>query len=56
MTMSLEDAVFYADVQRENSERKLAEEELREREVRNPATSRVEHHRTVLLERGWYGY
>ncbi|MFM0232093.1 trifunctional serine/threonine-protein kinase/ATP-binding protein/sensor histidine kinase [Paraburkholderia sediminicola] len=32
--ISLENALLYADLQRENSERKLAEEELREREAR----------------------
>jgi PAS domain S-box-containing protein len=32
--ISLENALLYADVQRENRERKLAEEELREREAR----------------------
>jgi C4-dicarboxylate-specific signal transduction histidine kinase len=46
--ISLENALLYADLQRENSERKLAEEELREREARirrleaELATRRVE--------------
>ena len=50
--ISLENALLYADLQQENSERKLAEEELREREARIRRLVDVQHHWAVLLERG----